>query len=46
MSKNNFNDNVKLPTSVANLSQNKDKKRNMPAGAETGAGLGAGQGSK
>lgn len=39
-------DNTIPPTNMANLSQNMDKKRNVPAGAVSGSGLGAGQGSK
>lgn len=46
MAKKKPNDTIKPPTNPANLSQNQDKKRNMPIGAETGAGQGAGRGSK
>ncbi|MCL2342318.1 MAG: hypothetical protein FWC62_00245 [Firmicutes bacterium] len=38
-------DNVERPTNPANLSQT-NRKRNKPAGAENGAGLGAGRGPR
>lgn len=46
MTKKKIDENIQPPTTPANLSQNKDKKRKISAGAINGSGIGAGQGTK